>query len=281
MIRASSRIFYKRRTKMKKRVLAIVAGVIMALQCGFLFAGCSKDKESAAPKQFGQFSYYGKTLLEYAVNEIAAGDVLDKLVDVNINVGAKNALPNADVKESEEPPAPDEATMNRVLKKYDTCTVVMKYYDYDKEDQQTTSYKLQGTDYRNIVKTNEYSPSSQIIAKNLILFPELVNYMEAENAKFQQEKEAGTNPAPYKNIFTYHTDSTGNVIIQQRNFAEIAATVAGGVGCCYRQDIEIVYDAEFKIAKWQTSLGIYTATPSGTSQQGYILEMDFNWAEGI
>ena len=266
---------------MKKRIFAIVAGILMALQCGFLFAGCAKDKESAAPKQFGQFSYYGKTLLEYAVNEISAGDVLDKLVNVNINVGAKNNSSDVEGQEGNEPPFPDAETMNRVLSKYDTCTVVMKYYDYDKEGQQTTSYKLQVTDYRNIVKTNEYSPSSQIIAKNLILFPELVNYMQAENAKFQQQKEEGKNPAPYKNIFTYHTDKVGNVIIQQRNFAEIAATVAGGVGCCYRQDIEIVYDAEFKISKWQTSLGIYTATPSGTSQQGYILEMDFNWAEGI
>jgi hypothetical protein len=39
----------------------------------------------------------------------------------------------------------------------------------------------------------------------------------------------------------------------------------------------MVYDEEGKLVKWQSSLGVYTATPSGTMKQGYILEMDFNW----
>ena len=71
------------------------------------------------------------------------------------------------------------------------------------------------------------------------------------------------------------------MIIQSRDFAEIASSVGGGVGCSYRQDTEIVYDAEGKMVLWQTSLGISSSAPQGTMRQGYILEMSVEWIEKV
>ena len=103
--------------------------------------------------------------------------------------------------------------------------------------------------------------------------------MEEENIRFQNS-DVGLI-APFKTIFSYHTGEEGNLIIQSRDFAEIASSVGGGVGCSYRQDTEIVYDMEGKMVLWQTSLGISTSAPQGTMRQGYILEMHVEWIEKI
>ena len=84
---------------------------------------------------------------------------------------------------------------------------------------------------------------------------------------------------PLRRFFSYHTGEDGNLIIQSRDFAEIASSVGGGVGCSYRQDTEIVYDIEGKMVLWQTSLSTSTSTPQGTMRQGCILEMHVEWIE--
>jgi hypothetical protein len=131
-----------------------------------------------------------------------------------------------------------------------------------------------GTDFKNMILDNQFIPFSQLVAKGIVIFDDLVDYMEVRNALFVEEQN---HVAPFRNIFTYHTDVLGNMVIRTNDFREIPSSVGGGVGCAYLQNVEILYDEECKISKWQTSLGVYTATPEGTLQQGYIVEVEFKW----
>ena len=147
------------------------------------------------------------------------------------------------------------------------------------EDIQTKTDKLVGTDFKNFLIDNQFTPFNQLVAKNVVAYDELIDYMEEENTRFQNS-DVGLI-APFKTIFSYHTGEDENLIIQSRDFAEIASSVGGGVGCSYRQDTEIVYDMEGKMVLWQTSLGISTSAPQGTMRQGYILEVQVEWIEKV
>lgn len=254
---------------MKKKIIAIIASVLLLTQCAVLCTGCS-GKE----KQFGEFSYYGKKLIDYAVKDISS-DELKNLVDLHINIGPANSAFGSDgnVSGVTQPPEPDQAIIKKLTTDYAVCEIDVKLYENESKDPKEYKYTLQGTDFYNIVETNKYRLNDQIIVRSLTMYPALVDYMDSENAKFHEE----SSPAPFKDIYTYHTAKKGNAVIKQRAYIEIPATQNGGVGCAYRQDIESVYDSEAKITKWQSSMGIYTTTPSGTTKQGYILEMDFTW----
>lgn len=60
-------------------------------------------------------------------------------------------------------------------------------------------------------------------------------------------------------------------------FAELSASINGGIGSTSREDCELAFDEEGKINLWQTSLGLYTAAPTGTVRDGYIFEASFEW----
>ena len=257
---------------MKKKIIAVIASILLIAQCALLFTGCG-DKD----KQFGEFTYYGKKLIDYAVNDISSGE-LKKLVGRSLNVGTVNSSGTEDESSKSgetPPPAPDRGLIDELTTNYATCKILVKLYENGSKNPIEYSYVVQGTDYYKIVSTNEYRLNDQIIVRSLTLYSDLVDYMDSENEKFHTEKST----APFTDIYTYHTDKKGNAVIKQRAFVEIPATQNGGVGCAYRQDIEMVYDSEAKITKWQSSMGIYTTTPNGTTQQGYILEMEFAWNE--
>ena len=130
-----------------------------------------------------------------------------------------------------------------------------------------------------MLTTNQHVPFSQLIAKYILAFPTLIDSMETRNEEYRNSEESLV--APFTNIFSYHTNAKGELVIHTRDFAEIPSSVGGGIGCSYRQDTEILYDADNKMQKWQTSLGLYSATPHGTMKQGYILEVEFNWIQKV
>ena len=253
---------------MKKRLLVIAACALIAVQC-FLLAGCG------AEKVFGEFCVDGKYLKEYAVKGISFDelkDLIGKYERANNTVrNAENDEAGESVDASELPVRPEtsDALVNEIITTFGSVNINCKYFA--DEAWQDKNYTLMGSDYNNMLKKNEYSPFNQLTAKNLVLSQEIIEYMEAENALFDMTS------APYDKVYSYHVDKNNNVIIQQHNFVEIPSSVYGGVGCSFRQDIEAIYDAAGKITKWQTSLGIYSSMPDGTSKQGYTFEMDFDW----
>lgn len=264
-----------------KKILTSIVAALLLIGCLLTATGCKKD-----PKRFGQFSYNDIWLYSFATTDISyarAKELVqsDEAPAIMYEKDGAALLASCAMPISVNPadpmntPLPSETLVDSVLSKYASVEIVTKYYVTNEKDQQEKIDFLQGTDLKNMLRFNEYAPFGQLVTKGIIVFDELVDFMQAENDKFVENKQ--NTVAPFNTIFTYHTDDEGNVVIQTRDFAEIPSSVGGGVGCSYRQDTEQLYDSENKLVKWQTSLGVYTATPNGTLQQGYILEVEFHW----
>ena len=261
-----------------------IISLLLALAMAFSLCACSSEEttEQKESVQFGTFGYNGAVLTDYAVSAITAEKAKEILPLSNNKemeeVASTMSLRNVIGSSTEDSVLPNEVVRS-ILTNYAGCYITTKYYLETSEDIQTKTDKLVGTDFKSFLIENQFTPFNQLIAKNVVAYDELIDYMEEENARFQNS-DVGLI-APFKTIFSYHTGEDGNLIIQSRDFAEIASSVGGGVGCSYRQDTEIVYDMEGKMVLWQTSLGISTSAPQGTMRQGYILEMHVEWIEKI
>ena len=251
-----------------KKTLKLLIIFILSL---FMF-GCNKEK------QFGEFSYNGKALIEYAVKDITANEAKQLAPNNNISslcydeahMEVKLSI-NTDV----ESILPSTSLIDNVLVEYSGCNVTTKYYVDGSDDEQTKVDMITGLDFKSMLTQNIFTPFNQLVAKNVLIFDDLIDYMETQNNNFKTSELSKT--APFKNVFSYHLDKNNNLVIQTRDFAEIASSVGGGIASTYRQDTEIVYDSNGKMTLWQTSLGLYTSTPQGTMKQGYILEVNFDW----
>ena len=262
---------------MKKfRVLVM----IVALMLLFSLSGCSFGA-NGRNKQFGAFSYNGVSLVEYAVKQITAQQAKEIVPLANSMPIASASVGTYSIRNQTTPE--DNTLPNEVIKailtNYSGCCITTKYYLENDDQLQSKTDKIVGTDFKNLLEQNQFAPFNQLVAKNIVVYDELIDYMEEENQLFQDSTSGLI--APFRTIFSYHTGEDGNLIIQTRDFAEIASSVGGGVGCSYRQDTEIVYDMEGKMILWQTSLGISTSAPQGTMRQGYILEMSVEWLDKI
>ena len=265
-----------------KRIITLLLAIVLIFTC-LMTSGCKKKH-----KQFGMFSYNGNWLTSFAIKEISfesAKDIVHKGTQATMYQQNKTpsllstGITNLNVNSTDpfDLPLPSEDYVNAILTKYASITIITKYYVTGEKKQQEKTDFLQGTDLKNLLRRNEFTPFAQLVTKGIIVFDELIVFMDGENTEFKNSKENTT--APFNNIFTYHTDEKGNIVIQTHDFAEIPSSVGGGVGCSYLQDTEQLYDSENKLVKWQTSLGVYTATPNGTLEQGYILEVEFIWNE--
>ena len=254
----------------KTKFLAIIMLLVM-MCCSFLLSGCFGNP--SVPVKFGEFGYNGRYLTAFATQTILPSQAKQILSN---NMGGINTLSAKTLAASASvDPTPDQTLIDFVLAQYSGCQITTKFYVEGSEDQLTKSDYLIGTDLKSMLEENKFTPFSQLVAKYVLCFPNLIDNMEQLNAEFRASQESIV--APFANIFTYHTNEKGELVIQTRDFAEIPSSVGGGIASSYRQDTEILYDAQNKIQKWQTSLGLYSATPQGTMKQGYILEVEFNW----
>ena len=230
--------------------------------CAGLLTACSGNDGNT---QFGEFTYKGHSLKEYAVKEITAQRAKSL---ISISPKPSGALKKL---------ATQHTNKNTILYNYASLTTVIKYYEDDKEAQQVRSELYQGTEFANLLERNYYEPFGQMNVRYLYVDETFIDSMEEENTNFV---ETGRNyVSPFKARYTYHEDNVGNLIIQIHDFAELPASVGGGIGSSFRQDSELVFDGEGKITMWQSSLGLYTTTPTGTVRQGYIFEAEFSWTE--
>lgn len=276
---------------MKKAFLIVLSIIICLASVSLVACEKSSDEGSGAVfSQFGEFSYKGRTLTEYAVKTISAEQAKQIISKAENNIEYKKTSKNPtsvglysaatmSLNSERKNCLPSEEIVYNVLKDYAGCNVTTQYYVADSEEVQCKVDKLTGLDFKSVLEDNRFTPFNQLVAKNIIVFSDLIDYMEQENQAFSTS-ETGV-VAPFKNIFSYHTDAEGNLIIQIRDYAEIASSVGGGIGCSYRQDTEILYDKSGKMVMWQTSLGLSSSTPQGTIKEGYILEMSVEWIEKV
>ena len=267
---------------MKKKILIVLA-IVLILATVVCCVACSKE---SADKMFGEFSYNGKYLKDYAKEAIDAKIAIQITQNFNLSAPAadeaslsSNPLVGMAVNDTPLATNSEEqlAQAQLILKKYAGCTIKTYYYVESEEEKQVKQDFITATDFKAMLENNQFTPFSQLVAKNLIVFEALIKQMEEQNEAFHNDPESAK--VPFKDLYTYHKDASDNLVIQTHNFAEIPASIAGGIGCSYRQDSEIVYDSEGKVKIWQTSLGIYSAAPQGTMKQGYILSMSFDWTE--
>lgn len=258
-----------------KKIFALALSAVASF--AFLFSACDDGSQANATKRFGEFGYNGKYLTAFTNKDITAGEarnilttnMTENYVEKDSSVALTSVMYTA-VEGEEE-------TVTYMIGKYAECVITTKYYVEGQEEQSIKVDELRGTDFKNMLEENFFAPFSQVVARYLVCYPGVIDEMEALNEEFKNSKEYEI--APFKNVFSYHTDLAGNFVLHIRDFSEIPSSVGGGVGCSYRQDSEILFDTENKISKWQTSLGLYTATPQGTMKQGYILEISFDWIE--
>lgn len=228
---------------------------------------CNKVGENAI---FGEFSYHGVFLTEYATKQIDV-DEAKKLVNVS-NYSTKPMTKRASYVDEE-----DTSDVNIMLKKYGSLLTTVKYYVSEQAKQQVRQDLYQGTDYKNLLESNYYEPFGQMSVRYLFVNDDLLDEMEEQNYEFEDENKYLVTP--FNEPYTYHTNSDNQLIIQTHHFAELPASIGGGIGSTFRQDCESIFDKEGKIVLWQSSLGLYTSTPTGTVQEGYIFEVEFEWIE--
>ena len=225
-----------------------------------MVTGCNKTNVASARLNFGDFSYHGIFLKEYATKQITV-DQAKQLVDITPNMRkTSRALSN---------------NVQTVLTKYASMNTIVKYYISDREEQQVRKDIYQGTDFKSLLESNHYEPFGQMSVKFLFVDDDLLDDMEVQNNEFKESESHIISP--FNDPYTYHTDENNKLILQTHNFAELPSSTGGGIGSTFRQDCELLFDEEGKITHWQSSLGLYTSTPSGTVREGYIFEVEFEW----
>lgn len=243
--------------------LTIIAPVVALMA----ITGCSINKKDEMPDEFGNFSYNGIFLKEYASKTITS-DEAKTLIVKDTNEITRNRSLGYDEQVSQE-------TVKDILMKCSSLVITTKYYINNSDKQQERIDLYQGTDFMNLLIDNHYVPFGEMNVKFLFVNNGLIDYMEAENNNFKADE--ANLIAPFNEPYTYHSNNDNHLIVQTHSFAELPASTNGGIGSTFREDCELVFDKEGKINLWQASLGLYTATPTGTVKEGYIFEASFEW----
>lgn len=232
-----------------------VTSLLLALVA---LSGCDKAL-SLENNHFGDFSYNGIFLNDYAKKQITVEEAKD-LVDLNVNASKRRG--------------PSESVQT-LLTSYASLVTTVKYYVSDREEQQVRKDIYQGTDFKFLLDSNHYEPFGQMSVRYLYVDDGLLDDMERQNQEFKDSNSHIITP--FNELYTYHTSEDNNLIVQTHSFAELPASTGGGIGSTFRQDCELIFDEEGKITFWQSSLGLYTSTPTGTVKEGYIFEVGFEW----
>lgn len=255
-----------------KKILKALSVVFAIMLVCLSLAGCNGTGDT-----FGSFSYNGNYLTAFAKSSITATEAKTMITNNTTFSARGNGGASAfsmNPAQPEKYPAIELSKVDELITRFAKLDVTTLYYGEDQIQHQRIDI-LQGTDFKNMLIANEHVPFSQLLVKGIIMMPEIIDYMEKCNQIFKVSEEAKI--APFTDIFTYHVDKDGHLVIRTRDFAEIPSSIGGGVGCSYLQETEILYDGENKMQKWQTSLGVFSSTPNGTLRQGYILEISLDW----
>lgn len=163
-----------------KKITKILAGMLVFVCC--FSTGCKKDDKKTTT--FGEFSYEGKYLTSYAENEISANEakslIQNKTSAISYSViKNENAYSLLSVNPSEpmDTPLPSKNLVDSVITKYASIEILTKYYVSEQENQQQKRDFLQGTDLKSVIEENKFTSFSQLVAKGVIIFDELIDYI--------------------------------------------------------------------------------------------------------
>ena len=278
---------------MKQKILKLCV-IFLILPC-LLIGGCNKPANgtttvdpNATPtptsKVFGEYGYNGKYLREYSVGEISLSEAKKIVAASKVKTYATQKTeqglfiskhPNLSLV-TDPNLSPSEEQLHSILDKYSVCIATTDtFVENGNASDPNHTVEIRGTDLRNMLKNNEYTPFAQMDVKIVMIFDEILDNMEATNQKFMNS--SNKDNVPFRKIFTYGKDSLGNLVLKISDYSEMPSSESGGISSSYRQDFEICYDSEGKIRVWQASLGLSIATPKGTVKQGYILKCNFTW----
>ena len=255
---------------MKKLWIAIFLVLLISVSC--VFAGCSKNDNFGA---FGQGGHYLKAMAKKNINYSAAVNKVKSNVSAFVPVYGADTDPVGN-----SVPKPSETLVQRLDNLYSELRIVVRYYDDKNKLQEIggTENIIMGNRLKEVFAQNYVDTSIGLRVSNIIMHEELLNYMDAANKAFNSEG------IPFKEPYTYHIDSNNekksNLVIQMHEYAEMGSVgINGGITCYFRQDTEVLYDAQNKITKWQTSLGMVRANQGGMVREGYIYEVELTWIE--
>lgn len=257
-----------------KRLIGVTTAFVMLLLSTFLFGAC-KDKI----RYFGEFSCNGRRLIEQAEKKISAGDIKQLLQKSSRSGYAANYSTggNGEAVSAFSNQTPD-TVIDRIMRSFPVLKLNAKYFEGDSKKMTEKNDLIYGLNLEAYLRQNSYEPWGQIGMKYLVMYDELIDELENESAEYKKTNEARYAP----DLYTYHKDKNDIAILQIHIVKQIPSAVYGGIGALFKQDIEIVYDHQGKITKWQTSLGTLVQTTLGTSnREGYIMEVDFEWNEEI
>ena len=212
-------------------------------------------------ERFGEFGYNGIYLSTFSSSRISAAEAYALLPKSRRDINPRRAY------------VPMDSTVGSIMSRFGSLYASVSYYVEEEEEQQVRSEIFQGSDFQAILTRNVYVPFGQMSVEYLLIDSSILDHMEEDNAAFASSSSA----VPFKEPYTYHRSAEGNLVVQTHRYAELSTSNGGGIGASFRQDAEMLYDGEGKMVKWQSSLGLFTSTPSGTSRQGYIFEAQLQW----
>ena len=234
------------------RHLSLLTLSMLLISCG---------NAPAANERFGEFGYQGKYLTSFGKEKITSQEARLLLPSLPRQIKPRFAV------------KPHGETVDGVLSRFASVHAEVFYYLEGQEEQQVWTGLVQGTDFRYILQQNVYCVFGQMTIDYLLMDAPILDEMDQANAEFSSL----SSPVPFKEPYTYHRSATGNLVVQTHRFSELSSSEGGGIGSTFRQDCETLYDAEGKMSKWQSSLGLFISTPTGTTRQGYIFEASFSW----
>lgn len=142
---------------MKNKICILTVALLLSL------TSCNKNEEAKENNKFGDFSYNGIFLNEYAKKAITLEEAKNL-----IYIEPFNEIKNVN-KAISSFTTEENSTVNDILQKYGNLIVTVKYYVDQCEEQQVRKDFYQGTDFKNLLFENHYSPFSQINIKYLFV----------------------------------------------------------------------------------------------------------------
>ena len=200
---------------MRNKKFILTTMLLLVFCCSFLMTGCfgkksKSNSNTVVPVRFGEFGYNGKYLTTFASKSILP----EQAKQILTNNMPSSVLPTSTMSFSPETNAtPDKILIDSILSKYSGCQVVTKFYIEGSEAQITKNDYVVGTDLKSMIEENRFAPFSQLVARYVVCFPSLIDSMEELNTEFKESDVSLI--APFTNIFTYHTNERGELVLTQ------------------------------------------------------------------
>ena len=265
---------------MKRKVTAICS-VVLALICVFSLSACFGGNG-----EFGMFTVAGKKLTSLkstdidfiSAKKITDGYKTSSTKAVNARIVPANSYGTEDGQSfalSEE----DIAMFQSIYKGIGITSYFWAVNEKNGLEIYESYLEVISTNFETVLRNNSVRLNEAIRIPNVVGCTDMLAWCEDRNADLKAREDY--NRAPFLNLYTYHkTTESGTelFVLGTHAFSEISSeSLFGGATCQYIQENESKFDAEGKIVKFQSSLGISLNDTRGTQKIGTNFEVSFEW----